>query len=108
MSIIGTRPPLISETNLYELHHKEAVEKVLTEQKPDVVVHCAAWTAVDLAEDDDKVEKVRAINAGGTENIAKVCKTLDAQMVYTSTDYGKPILSIYRPRSEETESTWRY
>ena len=59
-----------------DITDKEAVEKVLTEQKPDVVVHCAAWTAVDLAEDDDKVEKVRAINAGGTENIAKVCKNL--------------------------------
>ena len=70
-----------------DITDKEAVEKVLTEQKPDVVVHCAAWTAVDLAEDDDKVEKVRAINAGGTENIAKVCKKLDAKMVYISTDY---------------------
>lgn len=55
--------------------------------KPDVVIHCAAWTAVDLAEDDDKVEKVRAINAGGTQNIANVCKKLDSKMVYTSTDY---------------------
>ena len=52
----------------------DAVKKVLTETDPDVVVHCAAWTAVDLAEDDDKVEKVRAINAGGTQNIAQVCK----------------------------------
>ena len=70
-----------------DITDKEVVEKVLTEQKPDVVVHCAAWTAVDLAEDDDKVEKVRAINAGGTENIAKVCKKLDSKMVYISTDY---------------------
>lgn len=64
-----------------------AVDKVITEVKPDVVVHCAAWTAVDLAEDDDKVEKVRAINAGGTQNIANVCKKLDCKMVYISTDY---------------------
>ena len=64
-----------------------AVEKVITEVNPDVVVHCAAWTAVDLAEDDDKVEKVRAINAGGTQNIANVCKKLDCKMVYISTDY---------------------
>ena len=64
-----------------------AVEAVLREVKPDVVVHCAAWTAVDLAEDDDKVEKVRAINAGGTQNIATVCKNLDCKMVYISTDY---------------------
>lgn len=65
----------------------EAVERIITEAAPDVVVHCAAWTAVDMAEDDDKVEKVRAINAGGTANIAKVCKELDCKMVYISTDY---------------------
>ena len=65
----------------------EAVEKKVTEAEPDVVVHCAAWTAVDMAEDDDKVEKVRAINAGGTANIANVCKKLDCKMVYISTDY---------------------
>ena len=65
----------------------EAVEKIITEVNPDVVIHCAAWTAVDLAEDDDKVEKVRAINAGGTQNIANVCKKLDCKMVYISTDY---------------------
>ena len=64
-----------------------SVKKTLGEIKPDVVVHCAAWTAVDLAEDDDKVEKVRAINAGGTKNIATVCKKLDCKMVYISTDY---------------------
>jgi dTDP-4-dehydrorhamnose reductase len=64
-----------------------AVEKVLTEVKPDVIIHCAAWTAVDMAEDDDKVSKVRAINAGGTQNIATAAKKLDAKMVYISTDY---------------------
>lgn len=63
------------------------VEQVLTEAKPDVVIHCAAWTAVDLAEDEDKQEKVRAINAGGTRNIANVCKKLGCKMVYISTDY---------------------
>ena len=64
-----------------------AVEKVLMEVNPDVVIHCAAWTAVDLAEDEDKQEKVRAINAGGTQNIANVCKKLNCKMVYISTDY---------------------
>ena len=63
------------------------VEKVITQVNPDVVIHCAAWTAVDMAEDDDKVEKVRAINAGGTKNIANVCKNIGAKMVYISTDY---------------------
>lgn len=65
----------------------DAVTRKITDAAPDVVVHCAAWTAVDMAEDDDKVEKVRAINAGGTENIAKVCRQLDCKMVYISTDY---------------------
>ncbi len=64
-----------------------AVEKTLTELKPDAVVHCAAWTAVDLAEDEDKWEKVYAINVDGTKNIAKVCKDLDCKMIYISTDY---------------------
>lgn len=64
-----------------------AVGKVIREVNPDVVIHCAAWTAVDMAEDDDKVEKVRAINAGGTQNIANICKELDSKMVYISTDY---------------------
>ncbi len=63
------------------------VEKKIMDVRPDVVIHCAAWTAVDLAEDEDKVEKVRAINANGTENIAKLCKRLNCKMVYTSTDY---------------------
>ncbi|MDO4649291.1 MAG: dTDP-4-dehydrorhamnose reductase [Eubacteriales bacterium] len=65
----------------------EAVRRVLTEVKPDVVVHCAAWTAVDLAEDEDKQEKVHKINVDGTRNIAKVCKELDCKMIYLSTDY---------------------
>ena len=64
-----------------------AVKAVLTKVNPDVVIHCVAWTAVDMAEDDDKVEKVRAINAGGTQNIANVCKDLDCKMIYISTDY---------------------
>ena len=64
-----------------------AVKAVLAEVNPDVVIHCAAWTAVDMAEDDDKVEKVRVINAGGTQNIASVCNALDCKMIYISTDY---------------------
>ena len=70
-----------------DITDKKTVEKIITDLNPDVVVHCAAWTAVDMAEDDDKVEKVRAINAGGTDNIAKVCKKIGAKMVYLSTDY---------------------
>lgn len=70
-----------------DITDKDAVGKVLEEICPEVVVHCAAWTAVDLAEDEDKVEKVRVINAGGTKNLALVCKQLGCKMVYISTDY---------------------
>ena len=70
-----------------DITDKSSVESVIMEVKPDVVIHCAAWTAVDLAEDDELVEKVRLVNAGGTENIALVCKKLDCKMVYISTDY---------------------
>lgn len=64
-----------------------AVEKTLLEIHPDVIVHCAAWTAVDAAEDEDKQAKVKAINVDGTQNIANAAKKIDAKMVYISTDY---------------------
>ena len=64
-----------------------SVRQVLEAVKPQVVVHCAAWTAVDLAEEPDNIPKVRAINATGTQNIATACKALDCKMVYISTDY---------------------
>lgn len=70
-----------------DITDKAAVSGIIEEIKPDAVVHCAAWTAVDMAEDEDKVEKVRAINAGGTKNIAEACKRLDCKMLYISTDY---------------------
>jgi len=70
-----------------DITDKASVEKIVKDTNPDAIVHCAAWTAVDMAEDDDKVTKARAVNAGGTENIAKVCKELDCKMVYISTDY---------------------
>ena len=70
-----------------DITDKAAVEQVLSQVKPDVIVHCAAWTAVDLAEDEDKQEKVRAINATGTLHIAQTAKALDAKMIYISTDY---------------------
>jgi len=65
----------------------ESVRRVLLDQKPDAVIHCAAWTAVDAAEEEENIAKVRAINGGGTRNIAAVCRELDCKMVYISTDY---------------------
>lgn len=70
-----------------DITDQASVEKVLSEVRPDVVVHCAAWTAVDLAEDEDKKEKVRAINVDGTKYIARMCKKLDCKIIYLSTDY---------------------
>lgn len=70
-----------------DITNKSAVMHTIKSIKPDVVVHCAAWTAVDLAEDEDKQAKVKAINVDGTQNIANACKEIDAKMVYISTDY---------------------
>lgn len=95
-----------------DITDREKVISIIGEIKPDAVIHCAAWTAVDMAEDDDNVEKVRAINAGGTQNIADACKAVDAmksngcKMLYLSTDYvfdgqgmepWKPDCKDYKP-----------
>ena len=65
----------------------DAVDKVITEVNPDVVIHCAAWTAVDAAEEEENIPKVRAINVDGTQHIVNACKKLDSKMIYISTDY---------------------
>lgn len=70
-----------------DITDSEAVDKIITECKPDGVIHCAAWTAVDAAEDEENREKVHKVNVVGTENIALVCKKLDIKMMYISTDY---------------------
>lgn len=70
-----------------DITDQAAVEKVLKENAPDAVIHCAAWTAVDLAEDEENIDKVRAINATATQYIADICKMLDCKMTYISTDY---------------------
>ena len=64
---------------------EESVNRVIREAAPDAVIHCAAYTAVDAAEDN--VDLCRAVNARGTGNIARVCKALDIRMMYISTDY---------------------
>lgn len=78
-----TNAPYVS----LDITNRDAVARALTEVHPDAVVHCAAWTAVDLAEEAENAAKVRAINAGGTQNIADVCRALDCKMTYLSTDY---------------------
>ena len=70
-----------------DITDKDAVEKTIKEIKPDAIIHCAAWTNVDGAEDPNNREKVHAINASGTQNIAEAAKAVDAKMVYISTDY---------------------
>lgn len=64
-----------------------AVEQTIMQVQPDAIVHCAAWTAVDAAEDEENQAKVRAINVDGTKHIAEAAKKADAKMVYISTDY---------------------
>ena len=89
-----------------DITDREAVEKVLSEAAPDAVIHCAAWTAVDAAEEAENVHRVRMINADGTRNIAAACKSLDCRMMYISTDYvfdgqgtepWKPDCTAYAP-----------
>lgn len=70
-----------------DITDKDKVYKTITDIKPDVIIHCAAWTAVDAAEDEENQPKVKAINFEGTKNIALSAKAVDAKMVYISTDY---------------------
>ena len=81
-------------------------EMVIKEAAPDAVIHCAAWTAVDAAEDEANQEKVMLVNGTGTQNIANVCKELGIKMMYISTDYvfdgqgetpWKPDCKDYKP-----------
>lgn len=70
-----------------DITDREAVYSVINEIRPDAVIHCAAWTAVDAAEDEENREKVHNINALGTQYIAEAAKEVDAKMLYLSTDY---------------------
>ncbi len=89
-----------------DLCDRDVAADVLCEARPDAVVHCAAWTDVDGAEDEKNRERVRAINAAGTENVARACARLGCRMIYISTDYvfdgegteaWKPDCKEYRP-----------
>ncbi len=70
-----------------DITDEQAVLDTIAEIHPDAVVHCAAWTAVDAAEDEENRPKVHAINVCGTKHIAEACKKIDCKMVYISTDY---------------------
>ncbi len=70
-----------------DITDKAAVSRTIDELRPDVIIHCAAWTAVDAAEDEENRAKVDAINHLGTKYIAEAAKAVDAKMVYISTDY---------------------
>lgn len=91
--IEGIGSDILPECDRYDCYipmditNAEQVEKVIASVKPDAVIHCAAWTAVDAAEEQENRPKVKAINADATRNIAKVCKAIDAKMMYISTDY---------------------
>jgi len=70
-----------------DITEKASVSSVIESVNPDAVIHCAAWTAVDAAEEPENRAKVFAVNADGTRNIAEVCKEIDCKMMYISTDY---------------------
>lgn len=70
-----------------DITDRDAVSRVIEDVKPDAVIHCAAWTAVDAAEEEENIPKVRAINIDGTQHIANACKAAGSKMMYISTDY---------------------
>lgn len=70
-----------------DITDREVTEQVITAAKPDVVIHCAAWTAVDMAEDQEVYETVQKVNVAGTANVASACKMTGCKMIYISTDY---------------------
>lgn len=70
-----------------DITDEKAVRRTIEEIHPDAIIHCAAWTAVDAAEDAENKPKVHAINADGTRYLAEAAKTIDARMLYVSTDY---------------------
>ena len=76
-----------TEYRQLDITDKDAVAAVISAVRPDAIIHCAAWTAVDAAEDEENLGKVHAINAEGTRYIAEAAKTVDSRMIYTSTDY---------------------
>lgn len=70
-----------------DITDKDAVAEAISKYRPDVVIHCAAWTAVDKAEEKNQTEKVWAVNVDGTQNVADICRKMGCKMTYLSTDY---------------------
>lgn len=70
-----------------DITDEKAVKETIERIKPDAIIHCAAWTAVDAAEDEENKPKVQAINVNGTRYIAEAARAIDAKMLYLSTDY---------------------
>lgn len=86
----GIRRRYAMETMAYrqlDITNQRQVFETIQEYHPDAVIHCAAWTAVDAAEESENIPKVLATNVDGTKYIAEVCKEIDAKMIYLSTDY---------------------
>ena len=83
VNFIGDEIPYLS----LDITNNSDVDKIIKTIKPDAVIHCAAWTAVDLAENEENISKVFSINETGTKNIAEACKINNSKMLYLSTDY---------------------
>ena len=79
--------PIGVDVEEMDITKEEEVRSVIGAAKPDAVIHCAAWTAVDAAEDEENREKVYAVNVLGTEYIARACAEIGCRMMYISTDY---------------------
>ena len=99
-----------------DITDEEAVHQVLQKEKPTVILHCAAWTAVDLAEEEQNKETVYAVNVTGTKNLVKEAKELGARFVYISTDYvfngegttpWKPDCTEYAPLNYYGQTKWQ-
>ena len=99
-----------------DITDEKAVHQVLQKEKPTVIIHCAAWTAVDLAEEEQNKKTVYAVNVTGTENLAKEAAALGARFVYISTDYvfngegttpWKPDCTEYAPLNYYGQTKWQ-
>ena len=99
-----------------DITDEKAVHQVLQKEKPTVIIHCAAWTAVDLAEEEQNKKTVYAVNVTGTENLAKEVAALGARFVYISTDYvfngegttpWKPDCTEYAPLNYYGQTKWQ-